>query len=201
LVYSPGCYRLRCHRENGRKRHWIVGSETTTSSASLLKGTMHGCVLKGKTFPATPVRDIMETHVVIARPEQSVDRSVALMSEKRVRHPRTARPWLSRSTPRSPSSPYQHHSTHSRSSLRWLRTLQINMRSTLQIGLAKYLNFEGGRSGRGRELRHDTRRARSPLSGHHRRGGTGAMRSYRHGPRTAGVEYLRSCWVAKQSKC
>jgi len=30
-------------------------------------------VLKGKTSPATPVRDIMERHVVIARPEQSVD--------------------------------------------------------------------------------------------------------------------------------
>ena len=43
-------------------------------------------VLKGKTSPATPVRDIMERHVVIARPEQSVDQCMALMSEKRVRH-------------------------------------------------------------------------------------------------------------------
>lgn len=43
-------------------------------------------VLKGKTSPATPVRDIMEKHVVIARPEQSVDQCMALMSEKRVRH-------------------------------------------------------------------------------------------------------------------
>ena len=43
-------------------------------------------VLKGKTSPATPVRDIMESHVVIARPEQSVDQCMALMSEKRVRH-------------------------------------------------------------------------------------------------------------------
>jgi CBS domain-containing protein len=43
-------------------------------------------VLKGKTSPATPVRDIMETHVVIVRPEQSVDQCMALMSEKRVRH-------------------------------------------------------------------------------------------------------------------
>ena len=31
-------------------------------------------VLKGKSSPATPVRDIMERHVVIARPEQSVDK-------------------------------------------------------------------------------------------------------------------------------
>jgi len=43
-------------------------------------------VLKGKASPATPVRDIMERHVVIARPEQSVDQCMALMTEKRVRH-------------------------------------------------------------------------------------------------------------------
>ena len=43
-------------------------------------------VLKGKTSPATSVRDIMERHVVIARPEQSVDQCMVLMSEKRVRH-------------------------------------------------------------------------------------------------------------------
>jgi CBS domain-containing protein len=43
-------------------------------------------VLQGKTSPATPVRDIMETHVVIARPEQSVAQCMALMTEKRVRH-------------------------------------------------------------------------------------------------------------------
>jgi CBS domain-containing protein len=43
-------------------------------------------VLKGKTSPATPVRDIMETEIVIARPEQSVDQCMALMTEKRVRH-------------------------------------------------------------------------------------------------------------------
>jgi CBS domain-containing protein len=43
-------------------------------------------VLKGKTSPATPVRDIMERYVVIARPEQSVDQCMALMTEKRERH-------------------------------------------------------------------------------------------------------------------
>jgi CBS domain-containing protein len=36
-------------------------------------------VLKGKTSPATPVRDIMERHVVIAQPEQSVDQCMAVM--------------------------------------------------------------------------------------------------------------------------
>ena len=43
-------------------------------------------VLKGKSSPATPVRDIMERHVIIARPEQSVEQCMALISQKRVRH-------------------------------------------------------------------------------------------------------------------
>ena len=43
-------------------------------------------VLKGKSSPATRVRDIMERHVIIARPEQSVEQCMALISEKRVRH-------------------------------------------------------------------------------------------------------------------
>ena len=41
---------------------------------------------RNKTSPATPVRDIMERHVIIARPEQSVEQCMALISEKRVRH-------------------------------------------------------------------------------------------------------------------
>lgn len=43
-------------------------------------------VLKGKTSPNTPVRDIMERRVICARPEQTVEQCMALMSEKRVRH-------------------------------------------------------------------------------------------------------------------
>ena len=43
-------------------------------------------VLKGKTSPATPVRDIMERHVIIARPEESVEQCMVLMTEKRIRH-------------------------------------------------------------------------------------------------------------------
>jgi len=43
-------------------------------------------ILKGKTSPATPVRDIMERHVVIAQLGQSVDECMAIMSEERVRH-------------------------------------------------------------------------------------------------------------------
>ncbi len=43
-------------------------------------------VLKGKTSPATPVREIMETNVVTARPEQFVEECMAVMTERRVRH-------------------------------------------------------------------------------------------------------------------
>ncbi len=43
-------------------------------------------VLKGKASPATPVRDIMEKHVITARPEQSVEECMAMMTEMRVRH-------------------------------------------------------------------------------------------------------------------
>lgn len=43
-------------------------------------------VLKGKTSPAIPVREIMEKKVVTVRPEQSVEQCMALMTEKRVRH-------------------------------------------------------------------------------------------------------------------
>ena len=43
-------------------------------------------VLKGKTSPTTPVWEIMERRVVCARPEQTVEQCMALMSDKRVRH-------------------------------------------------------------------------------------------------------------------
>lgn len=43
-------------------------------------------VLKGKTSPETPVRDIMERNVIAARPDYTVERCMALMSDKRVRH-------------------------------------------------------------------------------------------------------------------
>jgi CBS domain-containing protein len=43
-------------------------------------------VLKGKTSPATTVREIMERQVVAVRPEQSVEECMALMTDRRVRH-------------------------------------------------------------------------------------------------------------------
>jgi CBS domain-containing protein len=43
-------------------------------------------VLKGKTSPATPVRDIMERNVITVRPEQRVEECMAIMTARRVRH-------------------------------------------------------------------------------------------------------------------
>jgi len=42
--------------------------------------------LKGKSSPETTVREIMSTHVVCARPEQSVEECMAVMTDKAVRH-------------------------------------------------------------------------------------------------------------------
>ena len=43
-------------------------------------------VLKGRTSPGTLVRDIMSTKVVCARPDQSVEECMAVMTAKAVRH-------------------------------------------------------------------------------------------------------------------
>lgn len=43
-------------------------------------------VLRGKASPVTPVRDIMETRVVVVRSNDTVERCMALMTENRVRH-------------------------------------------------------------------------------------------------------------------
>ena len=43
-------------------------------------------VLKGRTSPQTLVRDIMTTKVTFARPDQSVDECMALMTMRTVRH-------------------------------------------------------------------------------------------------------------------
>ena len=43
-------------------------------------------VLKGKSSPNTPVRDIMSTKVVCAWPDQSVEECMAVMTDKTIRH-------------------------------------------------------------------------------------------------------------------
>jgi CBS domain-containing protein len=42
--------------------------------------------LKGRASPSTHVREIMETQVLFARPDQTVDECMAVMSDKKVRH-------------------------------------------------------------------------------------------------------------------
>jgi CBS domain-containing protein len=43
-------------------------------------------ILKGKTSRETPVREIMSSHVVSIRPEQTIAECMALMTERRIRH-------------------------------------------------------------------------------------------------------------------
>jgi CBS domain-containing protein len=43
-------------------------------------------VLKGRASPATPVQAIMETKVIYAKPEQSIEECMAVMTDKKVRH-------------------------------------------------------------------------------------------------------------------
>lgn len=43
-------------------------------------------ILKGRTSPGTRVRDVMSKRVVFARPDQSVEECMAIMTAKAVRH-------------------------------------------------------------------------------------------------------------------
>lgn len=43
-------------------------------------------ILKGRASPTTPVREVMETEVVCARPGQTVEECMAVMTDQRVRH-------------------------------------------------------------------------------------------------------------------
>lgn len=40
----------------------------------------------GKSSPDTPVAEVMTTHVLCTRPEQTIEEAMALMTDKRVRH-------------------------------------------------------------------------------------------------------------------
>jgi len=95
-------------REKGEKVH-TVGPEDTVYNAirkmadenigSLIvmdDGKIAGIIterhyarnvaLKGRASPSTPVKDIMETKVVYAQPDQSVEECMAIMTDKKVRH-------------------------------------------------------------------------------------------------------------------
>src|SRR2546425_13272717 len=43
-------------------------------------------ILKGKASKEIPVREIMTSHVLYVRPEQTIEEWMALMTDKRVRH-------------------------------------------------------------------------------------------------------------------
>jgi CBS domain-containing protein len=43
-------------------------------------------ILKGRSSPTTPVRDVMSAEVIFVQPEQTVDECMAIMSDKRFRH-------------------------------------------------------------------------------------------------------------------
>jgi CBS domain-containing protein len=43
-------------------------------------------ILKGKSSKEIPVREIMSSHVLYVRPNQTIDDCMALMTDKRVRH-------------------------------------------------------------------------------------------------------------------
>jgi CBS domain-containing protein len=43
-------------------------------------------ILKGKSSKETPVKDIMSSHVLYVRPEQTIEDCMALMTDKHVRH-------------------------------------------------------------------------------------------------------------------
>jgi CBS domain-containing protein len=43
-------------------------------------------ILKGRSSPTTPVRDVMSAELIFVQPEQTVDECMAVMSDKRFRH-------------------------------------------------------------------------------------------------------------------
>jgi len=74
----------------------LMAEHNVGSLAVLENGTLVGLiterhyareiVLKGRTSPGTRVRDVMSTKVVFARPAQTVEECMAIMTAKAVRH-------------------------------------------------------------------------------------------------------------------
>ena len=74
----------------------LMAENNIGSLAVLENGTLVGLiterhyareiVLKGRTSPGTRVREIMSTKVVFARPDQTVEECMAIMTAKAVRH-------------------------------------------------------------------------------------------------------------------
>jgi CBS domain-containing protein len=74
----------------------LMAENNVGSLAVLENGTLLGLIterhyareiaLKGRTSPGTRVRDVMSTTVVVARPDQTVEECMAIMTAKAVRH-------------------------------------------------------------------------------------------------------------------
>src|ERR1700730_1815292 len=74
----------------------LMAENNAVSLAVLENGTLLGLIterhyareiaLKGRTSPGTRVRDVMSTTVVVARPDQTVEECMAIMTAKAVRH-------------------------------------------------------------------------------------------------------------------
>lgn len=68
-----------------------VGSLTVMNREKLIgiiteRHYSRNVVLKGKTSPTIPVKEIMEKNVVCVSPQNSIEECMALMTNKRVRH-------------------------------------------------------------------------------------------------------------------
>jgi signal-transduction protein with cAMP-binding, CBS, and nucleotidyltransferase domain len=74
--------------KNGRERRWVTRRDGRRRTRWCLHGKALSaqCFLKGRASSKTPVREVMEEDVFIARPEQSVEQCMALMTDRRVRH-------------------------------------------------------------------------------------------------------------------
>ena len=88
VVHSPGCHRARCRSENGGEN---IGSLVVMDGGTFVgiiteRHIARNTALMGPTSPVALVRDVMETRVLVARPEHSVEQCMALMTERRVAH-------------------------------------------------------------------------------------------------------------------
>lgn len=64
----------------------LVMSEDALTGIVTERHYARGVILKGRTSPQTPVRDIMETDVVCVRPHQTIEDCLELMTQHCVRH-------------------------------------------------------------------------------------------------------------------
>jgi CBS domain-containing protein len=64
----------------------VVTNDITVVGILTERHYARNVVLKGLSSPATPVQAVMETNVVYAEPEQSIEECMAIMTNKKIRH-------------------------------------------------------------------------------------------------------------------